>query len=159
MKYAFFVLLTLWLSIPALAKVPYDDIDRLRVQHVVTRTVANFPEQPWIKKCAPKKAESSVGQMSTALESASGKWSKIEIVKADIPALKQKINVCEQRGSCQVYDHFLNAAQADKSLTTDILAMKDILAKKFKMMNARSNQKAFQEIRQPCAVLRGLTSR
>ena len=107
MKYIFFVLLTFWLSVPALAKVPYDDIDRLRVQQVVTRTVANFPAQPWIKKCAPKKTEPPVGEMSAALEKASEKWHQIEIVKSDIPALKQKIKVCELRGSCQVYDYFL----------------------------------------------------
>jgi hypothetical protein len=141
----------------ALAKVPYNDIDALRKKTIVVRSAIDSPDQKWAKKCATLERRNFAGErLSLATDNAATQWKKLTATKADLQAVSKKVNTCEARGSCSVYEVYLGAVQIPEELNENAAKVRSQLEKKLEAMTPSSYQKALADIRQPCAVLKGV---
>jgi hypothetical protein len=142
----------------AFAKVPYSDLDTLRKKTVVVRSALDNPEQAWVKKCGTVTQRASAGErLALATDNAAAKWKKLTLTAADFKDISKKVDACEVRGSCSVYEVYLGAVQIPPALGEQAVGLRSKLEKKLEAMTPSSYQKALSEIKQPCALLKSMT--
>lgn len=152
---AVFIFLT---GLEVQAKVPYSELDALRRKTIVVRSAMDNPEQPWLKKCvSPERQAVAGGRLALATDSAAADWKKQTVTKTDLAEISKKVKVCEARGSCSVYEVYLGAVQIPPELSDTAVTLRQELEKKLEVLTSSSYQNALAEIKQPCALLKGLT--
>jgi hypothetical protein len=149
-------LLCVWFC-SAQAKVPYESMEKLRELTVVARVASDFPNSKEIRSCRLKIDFAAIGaHLSLRVGNAKAEWSQYVLNEGDLPLLKQKIETCESRGSCQVFFDYLSATKIDTKASTETSSMANILEEKLSKLTAASYLQAWPTVKRSCRVLRTL---
>lgn len=148
----------LFFSCGAGAKVPYSELDLLRKKTVVTRVAMDNLDFAWVKNCVPAvdKVIAAGSKLALATDNAAARWKKLSLTPNDLQEITKKIDICETRGSCSVYEVYLGAVQIPPELSESAAALRSVLEKKLENLSGKSYQKALAEIPQPCAILKSV---
>ncbi len=148
----------LLLGLSTHAAVPYGALENLRRQNVATRVALDNPEDAWMKSCGLKLESFAVlgGNLSLAMDAAGRRWQKQSLQESDWPELKVKIESCERRGSCQVYERYLTSVKTEQALKSRAAELIKSLEKKLESLPAASYKKALATVPEPCSLLKDL---
>jgi uncharacterized protein YecE (DUF72 family) len=150
-------LLFLLLS-PALgsAHVPYGELEHLRQLSVVTRVVMDDPSSSPLPSCPPRDKTLLGQRLALAFANQKPGWKTLKVEKEDLEKLDSKINQCEARGSCEVYEEFLNEAQSSESAKNKVAALQKGLEAKLSGLESSSYTEALKTVKNACLRLREL---
>ncbi|WP_413288814.1 hypothetical protein [Bdellovibrio sp. HCB337] len=155
MKRSIAVLLSIFVGLPVAAQVPYAQLEKLRRQTVAVRVTMDAPEGATARECglASKDLASLGGALSAATDSAAEKWQSLTISEADLPALKSKVAICKERGSCQIYEKFLSSAKTEDGIKAQVAEMQSSLTKTLETLESSTYTKALKTVPSPCTAL------
>lgn len=142
----------------AFAKVPYSELDVLRKKTIVTRVAMDNPDFAWVKNCVPQvdKVIGAGSKLALATDNAAASWKKLTLTQSELQEVSKKIDMCEARGSCSVYEVYLGAVQVPPSLSESAVALRSTLEKKLEGLSGSSYQKALLDIPHPCRILKSI---
>lgn len=143
------------------ATVPYEQLENLRRQSVVTRVALDNPEDALVKSCGLKSDSMALlgAKLESALDEAADQWRKKSLTIEDIASLKTKIAVCKNRGSCQVYEKFLSSVKVSESEKTQVAEVQKDLSATLEKLESSNYKKALATVPEPCKVLKALAGK
>lgn len=141
----------------AQAQIPYSELENLRQKLVAVRVVMDDPASKPAKKCKlGDEAAGLGGKLELAFADKEAGWAKLQISSKEITQLKSKTKSCHQKGSCYVYEKFLNKVQSPESLKPQVDQLISILVEKQKTMNAKSYLRALSSVPNYCKILKSM---
>ena len=90
------------------------------------------------------------------LDDGSADWGKVEIAPEVVTKLSARIDQCESRGSCQVYEELLSKAKPAETVVAKVEELKKTVAGKLEKMETSHYVRALASVGLPCARLRQL---
>jgi len=147
------ILAGIFLSVGAQARVPLAQMEKLRRQSVVVRVILDNPESKEAKQCQFGKEYAELGaQLALNMDNASAAWKNEKITESDLAVLIAKTKICAARGSCQVYERFLESASVEPALQSQVDELKKNLEGVLSRLEAKDYRQAWQSVANPCAV-------
>lgn len=141
------------------AKVPWQQIEKLRQQSVVVRVVLDSPQSELAQKCPVEDVIGLGTQLSNALETAKTQWARLRLTEDEAQMMRKKANGCDARGSCHVYLSFLDSVQAEAGAAVLVKDLNKLLQVKIDKMRADAFEKAWSTVSEPCQVIGSLKTK
>lgn len=158
MKTSIAAVLALMVGMPVLAQVPYAQLEKLRRQTVAVRAVLDAPEGATAQGCQVTAADLAAlgAALSAATDSRAEAWQKHTVREKDLSALKSKVAICQERGSCQIYEKFLTSAKTEENIKTQVSEIQSSLNATLEKLESGTYVQALKTVPDTCGVLNSL---
>lgn len=149
-------LISLLISL-AHADVPYDSLETIRQQTIVTRVVVDHPGQEMLKGCPSTQYLSALGQkLALAYDNEDIVWSNAVITSHDLSLLSKRVLSCRRRASCGVYSRFLEKAVKDQASASTVSKLQSTINPWLQEITSKEFLAALPSVPEPCRVLKSL---